>query len=164
MYQRGQAALLSNPASVLGSVGVDAGGYVDLDGDGHWWIPSGRMFYLPAVATPQQERTQALQHFFLPRRFEDPFGNSSSVDYDTPHNLLVVRTVDAVANTVAAANDYRVFQPALLTDPNGNRAAVSFDVLGMVAGTAVMGKTSENLGDSLVHNHATFSTRARCGS
>ncbi len=164
VYQRGQAALLSNPASVLGSVGVDAGGYVDLDGDGHWWIPSGRMFYLPAVATPQQERTQALQHFFLPRRFEDPFGNSSSVDYDTPHNLLVVRTVDAVANTVAAANDYRVFQPALLTDPNGNRAAVSFDVLGMVAGTAVMGKTSENLGDSLVHNHATFSTRARCGS
>jgi len=57
--------------------------------------------------------------------------------------------VDAVANTVAAANDYRVFQPALLTDPNGNRAAVSFDALGMVAGTAVMGKTSENLGDSL---------------
>ena len=37
----------------------------------------------------------------------------------------------------------------LLTDPNGNRAAVSFDILGMVAGTAVMGKTTETLGDSL---------------
>jgi len=149
VYQRGQAALLPDPASVLGSVGVDAGSYVDLDGDGHWWIPSERIFYLPTVATPQQEQNQALQHFFLPRRFEDPFGNSSSVDYDTPHDLLVVRTVDALANTVVAANDYRVFQLSLITDPNGNRAAVAFDALGMVAGTAVMGKTSENLGDSL---------------
>jgi hypothetical protein len=40
-------------------------------------------------------------------------------------------------------------QPALVTDPNGNRAAVAFDTLGLVAGTAVMGKSSENLGDSL---------------
>ena len=149
VYQRGQAALLPNPASVLGSVDVDGGGYVDLDGDGHWWIPSGRIFYLSAPVSPQQERDQALQHFFLPRRFEDPFGNSSSIDYDTPHDLLVVRTVDAAVNTVAATIDYRVLKPALVTDPNGNRAAASFDVLGMVAGTAVMGKTSENLGDSL---------------
>ncbi len=149
VFQRNNQALLPDPADVLGSVGVDGGGYVDLDGDGHWWIPSGRMFYLPAAAAPQQEKNQALQHFFLPRRFEDPFGNSTSVNYDDPHDLLVVRTVDAVANTVAAANDYRVLQPTLLTDPNGNRAAVSFDVLGMVVGTAVRGKTTEKLGDCL---------------
>ena len=35
--------------------------------------------------------------------------------------------------------------PALITDPNGNRAAVSFDILGMVAGTAVMGKTTARI-------------------
>ena len=149
VYQRGQTPLLPNPAAVLGSVGTDGGGYVDLEGDGHWWTPSGRVFYLPGAAPPEQEKAQAFQHFFLPRRFEDAFGNSTSVDYDDPHNLLVIRTVDAVANTVSAANDYRVLQPALITDPNGNRAAVSFDVLGMVAGTAVMGKTTEKLGDSL---------------
>ena len=40
----------------------------------------------------------------------------------------------------SATNDYRVLSPSLLTDPNGNQTAVSFDVLGMVAGTAVMGK------------------------
>ncbi|HUF54865.1 MAG TPA: RHS repeat-associated core domain-containing protein [Dehalococcoidia bacterium] len=34
-------------------------------------------------------------------------------------------------------------------DPNRNRAAVAFDALGMVVGTAVMGKPEENLGDSL---------------
>jgi hypothetical protein len=36
-----------------------------------------------------------------------------------------------------------------MTDPNGNQSAVSFDALGLVVGTAVMGKTSESLGDSL---------------
>jgi len=149
VYQRGQTTLLPNPAGVLGSAGMDGGSYVDLDGDSHWWIPSGRIFYLPMPASSLQERTQAFQHFFLPRRFEDPFGNSTSVDYDDPHDLLVVRTVDAVTNTVVATNDYRVLQPALVTDPNGNQAAARFDVLGPVAGTAVMGKTTENLGDSL---------------
>ena len=28
----------------------------------------------------------------------------------------------------------------MMTDPNGNRSEVAFDALGMVAGTAVMGK------------------------
>jgi RHS repeat-associated protein len=37
-------------------------------------------------------------------------------------------------------NDYRVLQPALVMDPNRNRTKVAFDILGMVAGTAVLGK------------------------
>jgi hypothetical protein len=76
-------------------VAADGGGYVDLDSDGHWWIPSGRIYYALAPATPLQEETEALAHFFLPRRFEDPFGNATSVDYDI-HDLLVVKTTDAV--------------------------------------------------------------------
>jgi hypothetical protein len=40
-------------------------------------------------------------------------------------------------------------QPFRVTDPNGNRAEVAFDTLGLVAGTAVMGKTTETKGDSL---------------
>ena len=36
-----------------------------------------------------------------------------------------------------------------MTDPNGNRAEVAFDTLGLVAGTAVMGKMTETKGDSL---------------
>ena len=149
VYQRGGTALLPAPSGVLGSVAADGGGYVDLDGDGQWWIPSGRVFYLPAPAMPQEEQEAAVAHFYMPRRFEDPFGNAASADYDDPHDLLVVKTTDALANVARATNDYRVLAPALVTDPNGNRAAVSFDVLGMVAGTAVMGKTTENLGDSL---------------
>ena len=37
----------------------------------------------------------------------------------------------------------------MLTDPNGNRAETAFDALGLVAATAVMGKTTETQGDTL---------------
>lgn len=154
VYQRGGTALLPTPVNVLGSTAADGGGYVDLDKDGNWWAPSGRMFYFPTATTSAAEQAQAKQHFFLPRRFEDAFGNATTVTYDDPHDLLVTQTADAVGNTATAANDYRVLAASLLTDPNGNRAEVRFDVLGMVVGTAVMGKTKENLGDSFT----TFTT------
>jgi RHS repeat-associated protein len=140
VYQRGQTALLPDPRGVLGSNGPDGGGYVDLDGDGHWWMPSGRIFYDPAPnATPEQELAQARSNFFLPRRFANAFGQSGTVDYDA-HDLLLAKTADAKNNTVTAQNDYRVLQPETLTDPNGNQSQLAFDTLGLVVGTAVMGK------------------------
>lgn len=148
VYQRGSTALLSTPAAVLGSVGADGGGYVDLDGDGNWWVRSGRIFYLPTVHSSLQELEEAAHNFFLPRRFEDPFGNVTSIDYDA-YDLLVAQTTDAAGNVTAAVNDYRVLAPALMTDPNGNRSDVSFDSLGLVVATAIMGKSGENLGDLL---------------
>ena len=150
VYQRGGNALMAAPAMVIGGTGPDGGGYVDLDGDGNWWVPSGRGYDHPdPVATPAQELAEAQQHFFLPRRYQDPFGNLTTVTYDPPHELLVVQSVDALANTITTVNDYRVLRPAQLTDSNGNRSAVAFDALGMVTGTTVMGKATENLGDSL---------------
>ncbi|HXF41693.1 MAG TPA: SpvB/TcaC N-terminal domain-containing protein, partial [Blastocatellia bacterium] len=155
VYQRNQEnqqgkKLLPDPASAL----LDEGGYVDLDGDGHWWIPSGRVFFSPVVTTPADELTFAREHFFLPHRFQDPFLNNAFVSYDksasnVEYNLLISSTRDAAGNEVRATNDYRVLQPRVVTDPNGNRSAVAFDALGMIAGTAVMGKETEHLGDSL---------------
>ena len=121
------------------------GRYVHSESDANWWIPSGQVFYSP---TPAQELDYAQQHFFLPRRIRDPFGESATVDYDE-YDLLITRTTDPLENTATAESDYRVLQPRLLTDPNGNRSAVAFDALGMVVGTAVKGKASENKGDSL---------------
>ena len=40
------------------------GGYVHSQGDLQWWIPSGQVFHSP-------------DHFFLPLRSRDPFGNES---------------------------------------------------------------------------------------
>jgi Insecticide toxin TcdB middle/N-terminal region/Insecticide toxin TcdB middle/C-terminal region len=149
VYQRAGSALLPVPANVLGSIIGDGGGYADLDSDGRFWVPSGRSFYIPTPPASPEELNQAQAGFFLPLRFEDAFGNASSVSYDV-HNLLVSKTTDALDNVISAVNDYRVVAPALMTDPNGNRTTVAFDALGMVVATAVMGKVTENLGDSLI--------------
>ena len=154
-------------AAELDDVLAGEGRYVHSPGDTNWWIPSGRIFFSQAsTATPADELDVARRHFFLPRCYRDPFHTNtvpteSFVSYDA-HDLLMVETRDAVGNVVTAATaddagstgiriDYRVLQPYWMTDPNGNRAAVAIDALGMVVGTAVMGKppSAPVEGDSL---------------
>jgi RHS repeat-associated protein len=156
VFQRPHASLatenlLPNPGKVLladASPTSDRGGYVDLDGDGRWWIPSGRMFFHPAeTATAADELVEATGHFFVPRRFRDAFAHSSFVDYE--NDLFPAKTRDALGNTVEALHDYRVLQAKQLTDPNGNRTFAAFDAFGLAVATAVRGKSSETLGDSL---------------
>jgi len=145
---------LPNPSAILGSKNSDGGGYVDLDGNGHWWVPSGRVFYWQALAdNPQRELDFAGKHFFLPHRFCDPFGNNTVVAYDGSetdpkgnHNLLLTKTCDPLGNSMLARNNYRVLQPDLVTDPNGTVSEVLFDALGLVIATAVHKK---EIGDSL---------------
>jgi RHS repeat-associated protein len=122
-----------------------------------WLLPSGQVSYAPAG---EAELDYAREHFFLPQRFADPFGNVTTVQYD-PYDLLVRQTEDPLGNLVTAGErdpagqltldgiDYRVLAPRLVSDPNRNRSAVAFDALGRVAGTAVMGKPEERLGDIL---------------
>jgi RHS repeat-associated protein len=124
------------------------GGYVDLDGDGRAWAPSGRVFYSAHDDDAAAELAVARRHFFLPRRFCDPFGNISHVAYDR-HDLALVETRDPVGNVSRARFDYRVLQPDRITDANDNRSDVAFDAQGRVVGTAVMGKEREGVGDSL---------------
>lgn len=136
------AGLVADPTLV-------EGGYVQLAGHAGWWIPSGRTFYSAGAGdTFAEELAEARAHFYLPRRAVDAFGGATRIVYDD-YDLIAVDTTDPVGNTTAAVNDYRVLQPRLVTDWNGNRTEVAFDALAMVAGTAVMGKTTESLGDSL---------------
>jgi len=121
------------------------GKYVELSGDGRWWIPSGRLFYAPQECEPRAELEQARRHFFLPRRFLDPFDNPTIVTCD----LMPVEVRDAVGNTITSEIDYRALAPWRMSDVNRNRSEVSFDALGMVVGTAVMGKHGQHAGDSL---------------
>ncbi len=142
------------------------GRYVRLEGDDGWWAPWGRTFYAPADADAARELEEARRHFFVPRRFRDPFhteavSTETNVSYDA-YDLLLKETLDAVGNVVttltaddggrtATRLDYRVLQPYWLTDPNGNRTAVAFDALCMVVGVALMGKAppAPAEGDSL---------------
>ena len=122
-------------AADLDSLLTKEGRYVKADG--LWWMPSGR---------------QALdaKHFYLPIQSRDPFGQIAKTTYDQ-YQLAVIHSQDPIGNEVRAEHDYWALQPKLITDPNGNRQAVAFDTLGMVVGTAVMGKenTPKPEGDSL---------------
>ncbi|MCG7893952.1 MAG: FG-GAP-like repeat-containing protein [Candidatus Thiodiazotropha taylori] len=164
----------------LNTLLANEGGYVHTEGDDHWWIPSGRMLYSPdSNHSSLQEWEVAIKHFFLPRRYCDPFDSDSFVDYDR-YDLLVMETRDALGNRVTAGErehvlpdgsklpekngiDYRVLQPCLMMDPNRNRSAVAFDALGLVVGTAVMGKPEQNVGDSLTGFGADLSDAERLG-
>jgi RHS repeat-associated protein len=138
----------------------EQGSYRHEESDDSWWGPSARLYYSAEPCSPAEEAAEARSHFFLARRSVDPFGNTTAVSYDR-YDLLPVLTRDAVGNMVSAGerdaagylvsneNDYRVLEPRLVMDPNRNRSAVAFDALGMVAGTALMGKPGERIGDSL---------------
>ena len=92
-----------------------------------------------------------MSHFFLPRRYRDPFGHDTIVDYDGPADLTLTRYDLLVTtharptwqNIVRAANNYRVLQPWRMTDPNGNHSEAAFDTLGLVVATAIIGKNGE---------------------
>jgi RHS repeat-associated protein len=116
---------------------VARGLFPSTDDPGLWWIPSGTRLF---------DATK----FYQPVRFTDPWGNSTTITYDS-HALLTKQTTDALQNTISAVNDYRVMLPYLVTDANGNQAQAAFDALGMVVGTAVMGKPNDTpaQGDSL---------------
>jgi RHS repeat-associated protein len=143
-------------ARVSDAILIDAG-YVHSEGDANWWMPSGRDFYSPGAGdTAPQERDFGRAHFFRKHRHRDPFhtalaSTETFTKYDA-YDLLVVDERDPLGNRSTAGardangdidiagNDYRVLQPTLVTDANGNRGAVLFDAVGMVVATAVMGK------------------------
>lgn len=104
------------------------------DADGCWWIPSGVAQY-PA---------DPADHFYLPDRYIDPFGATTKVKFYSDYHLLIEETEDALANkTTVQSFDFRLLQPQSVKDPNDNISELSFDVLGLVVGTAIKGKGNE---------------------
>ncbi|MEK8029820.1 SpvB/TcaC N-terminal domain-containing protein [Ideonella sp. DXS29W] len=153
----GQTLQLALTDSLIDSVYGDrvgpellvANAYARGDDGRSWWLPSAQVFYSPDEAdTPADELAFARSHFFTALRSRDPFGNSAASRQD-PYALTVLETRDALGNTALAEFDYRVLQSTQLTDANGNRSRVVFDTLGLVAASAVMGKATETVGDSL---------------
>ncbi|KAI9766291.1 MAG: hypothetical protein M1839_004996, partial [Geoglossum umbratile] len=140
--KRGTEQLIPGPEIVQTMQGA---GYVDLDSNGQWWIPSFRFLY---SAHTSIELSEARSNFYILTRAVDPFGNSSYRELDDL-KILPIRLMDALENTTEFKNDYVALQPALTVDANGNQQRVAFDTFGSVVGTAAMGKATESLGDSL---------------
>ena len=84
--------------------------------------------------TPRASRSIStepdLPHRGLPVTMRDPLGNDTTIAYDRPYHLLPVQVTDAVGLTTSAEYDYRVLQPRMVTDANGNRRAVTLQPLG----------------------------------
>ena len=129
--------LLPDPADVLAGTNGDQGGYrnsqdlreeglfptdaahplwTNSDANGHWWIPSGKVFFSPSANdNVSAELTFARRHFFLLHRFRDAWGQTSYAAFDTndddppkSYNLLLCKLEDALGNITAAAYDYRI--------------------------------------------------------
>jgi RHS repeat-associated protein len=86
----------------------------------------------------------------------DPLGNETTIAYQNEgqdlYHLLPTQVTDPAGLTTRADYDYRVLQPKLVTDPNGNRTAYGFTALGLLKHTAVMGKVGEAVGDWLAES------------
>jgi len=71
----------------------------------------------------------------------DALDNETGIDYD-PYDLLPTDVTDAAGLPTHTDNDYRVLQPYEVTDPNGNRATLTYSPNGLVTSTRVRGKTA----------------------
>jgi RHS repeat-associated protein len=85
----------------------------------------------------------------------DELGRDTTLAYDR-FGLLLVGSTDPVGLTARAEYDYRVLQPRLRIDINGNRTAFAYTPLGLLERTAVMGKLGEAVGDTLAKPSTTL--------
>jgi RHS repeat-associated protein len=100
---------------------------------GQYWLRSGTAGFA----------ADAAQHFYLPERYTDAFGNVTELRFDA-RDLFVERTTDPVGNTMSIETfDWRVLAARRLKDVNDNLSEAVFDALGLVVAVAVMGKGSE---------------------
>ena len=88
--------------------------FPDYDSEGHYWIRSGIAGF----------NSDAAQHFYLPERYTDPFGNTTELTYDEK-DVFIMASRDPLGNTTRVENfDYRVLAPLRMVDPNNNSSEV----------------------------------------
>ncbi|MEO7975516.1 SpvB/TcaC N-terminal domain-containing protein [Flavobacterium sp.] len=112
--------------------------YVHSEGDDHWWSQQGDVIFPP---NPKDK-------FYIAIGARDIYGNESFVEYDK-YLFLIIKSTDAILNSIMAKNDYRTLSTILMTDSNLNRSAVETDELGIVIKSAIMGKAGSTDGDTL---------------
>jgi RHS repeat-associated protein len=101
--------------------------------DSKYWIPTEVAVFEPTA-------------FYLPTQIVDPFGNSTTLQYDD-YKLFATTVTNALGHVTTAQYDYRVLQPETITDPNGNHQRAQYNTLGLLAAQAATGKNGE--GDTL---------------
>jgi RHS repeat-associated protein len=101
--------------------------FAPLDTSGQYWMRSGIVGFA----------ADAAQNFFLPERYEDSFGHTTNVTFDS-RNLFIESTTDARSNEVRIIDfDFVVLTPRAMQDANGNVTRAVFDVLGVPVAVAL---------------------------
>ena len=77
----------------------------------------------------------------------DPLDRDTSITYDA-FGVMPVTVTGPTGLMTEAHYDYRVMQPDLVTDANGNRTVFTFTPLGLLATASAMGKEGEAVGDT----------------
>jgi RHS repeat-associated protein len=124
---------------------LQEGGYHQfLDESGRWWIRSGIARFV------LEDEQHAAQHFYLPERYIDSFGNQTTLEYDGSYDLYIRSSRDPVGNETRIDRfDFRVLAPSRMRDINDNLTEVVFDTFGLPTAVAIKGKQDRNEGDNL---------------
>ncbi|HKR13470.1 MAG TPA: SpvB/TcaC N-terminal domain-containing protein, partial [Pyrinomonadaceae bacterium] len=72
----------------------------------------------------------------------DALEHETTIEHDE-FAVLPIRATNPTGLVTTAQIDYRVLQPNLVTEPNGNRTTISFTALGLPQAIAIMGKEDE---------------------
>jgi len=135
-----QASPTESRESMFNRVLHEGGYHHFADDPGRWWIRSG-------IAGLAED---AADHFYLPERYTDPFGNLTTLEYDGSYDLYIRSSHDPVGNETRIDRfDFRVLAPSRMRDINDNLTEVAFDILGLPAAVAIKGKQDRNEGDNL---------------
>ena len=100
------------------------------NGANQWWMRSGIAGFAG----------DANYHFYLPEEYKDPFGNKTTLKYDS-RDLYVESSKDVLGNSGRIEKyNYRVLAPSEMVDANDNHSEVVFDILGLPVAAAIKGK------------------------
>ncbi|GJC89484.1 mono(ADP-ribosyl)transferase SpvB [Colletotrichum liriopes] len=134
---------------------LQQGGYSQPDQEGCCWATAPRLTFEGPddIAAAEYARSS----FYVPNVSTDAFGNKYTAKYDQ-FTLLLEESVDPMGNKTILANDYRCLRPVQVTDCNGNRQLGAFGPFSEVIATAMSGKSTQKLGDSLDGLHMAVST------
>lgn len=133
---------VGNDPSKVSTAMLLEGKYIDVNNDGHWWIRSGTIQYINSALN--ETAGTVANRFYLPFSYTDPFGSVTSVAYYKDYSLFIQKTTDALENAVSIEEfNFRTLAPLKTKDSNANITEVVIDTLGLVVGTAIMGKGNE---------------------
>jgi RHS repeat-associated protein len=129
------------PESFRSSVEALAG-YVFRDGSG----PEVRGYFAPSTRR-RFDFHDAAGGRGLTLASADDAGAATTIEYDA-FSLLPEEVTNPLGLVTRTHYDYRVLQPAVTVDSNGNRIRYTYSDLGLLASMAIMGKDGEEVGDT----------------